>query len=275
MDETRLSEIEARANAASRGPWQAWPTSLAGAPLRIEGPDGDVVSAKICTKETYGARGFQHLADFRFAAHARQDVSDLVAEVRRLQAERDNPETHDFLEGVRREAAHQRARWGTEHDDGKTDADWFWLVGHLASKALLVAEKRLHHLITTAAALLNWHLYSLGKTNMRPGIADPDSAGATAIKALKPYGGRQRGDACGCGGALAFLTVPGAGLTPDHLVLACSKACGAAYREDGAHWCPKCSTWPGRWVGGTDRDPQPWCSSCGAPQPGWPPREKP
>jgi hypothetical protein len=97
----------------------------------------------------------------------------LKARVRELEALLNMPETVDFIEGVRREAAHQRERWGSEHDDGKTDADWFWLVGYLVGKALHKPEKRLHHLITAAAALLNWHLYTLGKTNMRPGIEPP------------------------------------------------------------------------------------------------------
>lgn len=33
-------------------------------------------------------------------------------------------------------------------------------------------EKAVHHCITTAAALANWHAAALGKTNMRPGV-DP------------------------------------------------------------------------------------------------------
>ena len=83
------------------------------------------------------------------------------------------PETQDFLAGVAFEAAHQRERWGSPHDEGKSDADWFWLVGYLAGKALHKPAKRLHHLITAAAALMNWHLYTLGKTDMRPGIGTP------------------------------------------------------------------------------------------------------
>ena len=27
-------------------------------------------------------------------------------------------------------------RWGNDGDAGKTDADWFWLIGYLAGKAL-------------------------------------------------------------------------------------------------------------------------------------------
>lgn len=90
-----------------------------------------------------------------------------------LEAQLNTPEIFDFVKAAALEAAHQRERWGTDHDAGKTDADWFWLVGYLAGKALHIPEKRLHHLTTAAAALANWHLYSVGKTNMRPGIEPP------------------------------------------------------------------------------------------------------
>ena len=98
-----------------------------------------------------------------------------------LEAERaevNTPHTADFIEAVKLEAAHQRKRWGTDHDVGKTDADWFWLIGFLAGKAinpLTTPEKRLHHIITTAAACLNWHAHRTGAdTRMRPGIAPPE-----------------------------------------------------------------------------------------------------
>lgn len=95
-------------------------------------------------------------------------------EVERLQALINTPHTADFLEAVKLEAIHQRERWGSEHDSGKTDADWFWLVGYLAGKALHKPEKQVHHIITTAAALLNWHAAATGAdTRMRPGIEPP------------------------------------------------------------------------------------------------------
>jgi hypothetical protein len=103
-----------------------------------------------------------------------------------------NPHTDDFLEAVRLEAAHQRERWRSDHDAGKTDADWFWLIGYLAGKALHagaqqpdavnasttpftpIVTKQLHHIITTAAACLNWHAHRIGaSTAMRPGIEPP------------------------------------------------------------------------------------------------------
>jgi hypothetical protein len=89
-----------------------------------------------------------------------------------------SPETADFMAGVPIEAIHQRERWGSDHDAGKSPFDWFWLVGYLAQKAAASAvagdtEKARHHTISTAAALANWHL-ALGGTDtrMRLGI-DP------------------------------------------------------------------------------------------------------
>lgn len=98
-------------------------------------------------------------------------------EVARLRALLDTPGTEDFMRDVQLEAAHQIKRWGTEHDAGKTDADWFWLIGYLAGKALHdVRGKKAHHIVATAAALLNWHRAAVGTSNsMRPGIEPPES----------------------------------------------------------------------------------------------------
>ena len=90
------------------------------------------------------------------------------------------PEIVDFVRAVQLEAAHQRARWGSDHDAGKTDADWFWLLGYLGGKALRAddgIEKQLHRIITVAAAACNWHAAKLGQTNMRPGIETPNGLG--------------------------------------------------------------------------------------------------
>jgi hypothetical protein len=100
-------------------------------------------------------------------------------EVQRLRAIVNTPETADFMKGVPLEAAHQRERWGANHDAGKAPLDWFWLIGYLAQKAATSAiagdvEKAKHHTISTAAALSNWHLQLAGgDKRMRPGIAEP------------------------------------------------------------------------------------------------------
>lgn len=74
----------------------------------------------------------------------------------------DTPEIEDFLNGTRLEARHQIERWGDAHDRSKSAENWYWLVGYLAGKALRSAiagdrDKALHHCISSAAALLNWH----------------------------------------------------------------------------------------------------------------------
>lgn len=108
-----------------------------------------------------------------------------AAALRQLDALVNTPTLHSFRDGVVLEAAHQRARWGADHDAGKTPADWFWLVGYLAGKALHAqtsgnTEKALHHTISTAAALANWHAAISGEhTAMRPGI-DPAAHGIAA-----------------------------------------------------------------------------------------------
>ncbi|WP_334032947.1 hypothetical protein [Burkholderia gladioli] len=107
----------------------------------------------------------------------------LRAEVNRLNAIINTPQAGDFLRAVSIEAEHQRQRWSSKHDSGKMPADWFWLVGYLAGKALhahaVCDEKKAeHHIITTAAALANWHLAIFGKSDMRPGTEQPGVQGA-------------------------------------------------------------------------------------------------
>lgn len=98
-----------------------------------------------------------------------------LADIDRLRALINTPQTDNFVTAVQTEAAHQVERWGAKHDAGKQPADWFWLIGYLAGKALHdVRGKRVHHIIATAAALLNWHRQESGESNaMRPGIDQP------------------------------------------------------------------------------------------------------
>lgn len=123
------------------------------------------------------------LAFLALSATGAEDAKD--AEIARLLAIINTPQADDFLRAVSTEAEHQRQRWGSEHDAGKTPADWFWLVGYLAGKALHShaagnLEKAEHHVVTTAAACANWHRAMFGKTDMRPGI---DSTAEFAARA--------------------------------------------------------------------------------------------
>lgn len=104
---------------------------------------------------------------------------DREAMIETLRDRLNTPEVEDFASAVVAEAQHQRHRWPSDHDAGKTPLDWFWLIGFLAQKAAFAAiagdrDKALHHCISTAAALANWHAAIAGQsTLMRPGIADP------------------------------------------------------------------------------------------------------
>lgn len=99
-----------------------------------------------------------------------------AAEIGRLKALLNAPETADFLKGVSLEMPHQRERWGADHDAGKDALDWVWLLGHLVNKAARSAldgdtKKAQHHTISSAAALGNWHAAIAGQdTRMRPGV---------------------------------------------------------------------------------------------------------
>src|SRR3989304_332350 len=100
------------------------------------------------------------------------------SETERLKALINSPELENFLRAVHIEAVHQVERWGTAHDRAKRPADWFWLVGYLAGKALHASvsgnrKKALHHCISTGAALYNWHCSIKGvDVRMCPGRSD-------------------------------------------------------------------------------------------------------
>lgn len=91
----------------------------------------------------------------------RLDISTLCLEADRLEALINNPHTDHFMDAVRTEAAHQREIGRDIDDVRKTAGEWFWTLGWLASKAVhSEGEKRLHHIITSAAMCLNWHRHT-------------------------------------------------------------------------------------------------------------------
>lgn len=147
----------------------------------------DVYAAHVALRDRLNERLAQ--ADFCPIKPARI-ITDALAEknaqIAELLAERDNPQVVDFTSAVALEAMHQRARWGSDHDAGKTPFDWFWLIGYLAQKAADAAVrgdifKAQHHTISTAAALANWHTaLGGGDDAMRPGIMPSEEAQARA-----------------------------------------------------------------------------------------------
>ena len=90
----------------------------------------------------------------------------------------DGPETEDFLEAVRKEAAFQVAKWGVSHDRAKQPEDFVFLVGYLGGKASQSQkdgnlEKAKHHTISSAAVLFNWHQrLCAGQGQFQPGSDD-------------------------------------------------------------------------------------------------------
>lgn len=132
--------------------------------------------------------GVSHYYAGQLALIIAQQVAALEAENARLKDILNTPHTQNFLEAVQIEAAHQRERWGSEHDIGKTPDDWLWLIAFLATKAAQAErygdrEKYLHHIITCAAACANWHANASGSdASMRPGIGP----GNAIFDALSP-----------------------------------------------------------------------------------------
>lgn len=88
-------------------------------------------------------------------------LEKVEAENARLDKLINAPEILDFIKAIQLESVHQRERWGRQHDEQKMDADWFWLIGYLAGKALFNPgddkKKQLHRIITIGAAACNWH----------------------------------------------------------------------------------------------------------------------
>lgn len=114
-------------------------------------------------------------------------VEAVIAEAERMRALLNTPEIHDFAKAVVLEAAHQRERWPEGHDAQKSDENWFWLVGYLAGKALRpdqAIEKRLHRIITIAAAACNWHMATSALLSVADPGCPPTVAGSTDGEAL-------------------------------------------------------------------------------------------
>lgn len=89
-------------------------------------------------------------------------ISELEIQLKVQRDILDTPIVEPFTEAVVAEAKHQRARWGDEHDVGKDAFDWFWALGYLGGKAARAdndgdTAKALHHTVTAAALLANWH----------------------------------------------------------------------------------------------------------------------
>lgn len=141
----------------------------------------------------HGAERFEH-GWSRASVHAHAAAIEAWARADERERILNTPELRDFSKAVTLEALHQRERWGSDHDAGKAPEDWFWLLGYLGGKALHAvktgnADKALHHTISTAAALANWHASLLGASDsMRPGINPAEHAAIRALGATQEQG---------------------------------------------------------------------------------------
>lgn len=106
----------------------------------------------------------------------RDELQKQQDEVARLKELINRPYIGIWADEIVIEAAHQKERWGAEHDAGKAPEDFFWLVGYLAGKALASHKandlvKAYHHTVSTAAVLAHWAARINGNdTIYRPGI---------------------------------------------------------------------------------------------------------
>lgn len=193
----RIAALRAAAEAATPGPWEvqdgcSWRRIGRRHP---DGRDGDVL-CPIVQRDGHPDLLATPTTLAYIAAASPDLILALLAERDRMNAALNTPELHDFSAGVVSEAQHQRERWGSTHDAGKTPEDWFWLIGYLAGKALHAAkagdtDKALHHTISTAAALANWHAALAGQhTGMRPGIGEGSASYPPARAALGQDGGQ-------------------------------------------------------------------------------------
>lgn len=150
-------------------------------PTKIEQPDGSSYPAIVDNGDVEIAK-FVSFSDAAVVCRLKNEMIITQEVIKRLRDHRNflmsvmnTPRTDDFFAAVRGEAAHQISRWGTEHDAGKTNSDWFTLILGLQGKAVKAywdndEEKLKHHIVSTAAALLNWLRALNGETTtMRPG----------------------------------------------------------------------------------------------------------
>lgn len=152
----------------------------------------EVVAGIVSTLENLVDKERAHAAALESQlAAAQAELAAVREDAERLRGLINTPQTADWFDAVRLEAAHQQERWGSQHDAGKTPADWFWLIGYLAGKALQAflagdTKKGLHHIISTSAALLNWHRHMTGEMKeMRPGIEPPKDTAIDAERAAR------------------------------------------------------------------------------------------
>lgn len=129
-------------------------------------------------------------SEYRRARVSEAEVEALREENARLKDLVGRPYVGAWTDEIIVEAAHQRDRWGANHDHGKAPEDWFWLIGYLAGKCLAAhkvgdAEKAHHHTVSTAAVLAHWAAAIDGNEGVfRPGLG-ADKVACLALSSNK------------------------------------------------------------------------------------------
>ena len=118
IDDKRLDEIQARAAKAAKGPWKCEELTVHERPRGLvycgKAPNpmivADVYAGKNLDRQYYCDEAYEIDSNAVFIAESRNDVPDLVAEVRRLNAE--NTKLREELSRTRfeRTLAQDRAR---------------------------------------------------------------------------------------------------------------------------------------------------------------------
>lgn len=129
MTEEELAEIEARANAATKGPWthETVAQSVCLSPL----PEGvEEFEVPLLDHEGNDLWPWGRMEDMAFAYAARADVPALLAKVRRLQAE--NAQLRELVRDAFAEAYNG---WMMEGTTGRAESEHVWQESE-ARKAL-------------------------------------------------------------------------------------------------------------------------------------------
>lgn len=146
LSAARVEEIEARANAASAGPWESRETDD-GHKVTLYGPgeySGNHESHHEwhCDHMLWGevdaeaAQFAEAQADADFIAHARTDIPDLLAEVRRLQGELASAR-EETAQAVRAEQDAARAVMASLAIEGRGEGPSAWYEGYVAGQESL------------------------------------------------------------------------------------------------------------------------------------------
>lgn len=202
-----LDAIEARAAAVYPGPWRAGTLEAEG---KVWAHDPEALGGPSCGERCVfiANKHFEHTANREFIAHARQDVPDLVARVRELEAQLAATEAEarvsldalharcDAAEAevgrLRRELTAARNVTTPPTDDELSDeaATWIVTAPHSAGYAVRVlTSDDARRYRDTARGVHVWHLWdeATGCPAPRPAPSSAGTAAGERFAAEHPY----------------------------------------------------------------------------------------